>query len=187
MYSDFFLYKNCKAIDHSSLQCSIPVKLNLCSSTKHKFKDCPQAYTNQVKLSTTPLFHEQVEERMEEAHTTDLVPKQNNDQIVETIELMNRKLSLGHHETMVAARETSEPPLDSLLVPAVQQTTSQKCQQETSTDNSPTSSEEQEVWPSLPSVSAPFLEPESLDTFSTVTYIKGTENDSQYKLKKESL
>uniref|UniRef100_A0A3Q1HD29 Zinc finger CCHC domain-containing protein n=1 Tax=Anabas testudineus TaxID=64144 RepID=A0A3Q1HD29_ANATE len=49
---------NCNATDHSSLQCSIPLKCNLCSSTKHKFKDCPQAYANQVKLSTTPLFHE---------------------------------------------------------------------------------------------------------------------------------
>uniref|UniRef100_A0A3Q1IRK8 CCHC-type domain-containing protein n=1 Tax=Anabas testudineus TaxID=64144 RepID=A0A3Q1IRK8_ANATE len=51
--------KNCKATDHSSLQCSIPLKCNLCSSTKHKFKDCPQAYANRVKLSTTPLLHSQ--------------------------------------------------------------------------------------------------------------------------------
>ncbi|KAL3045933.1 hypothetical protein OYC64_014062 [Pagothenia borchgrevinki] len=41
----------CKATDHSSANCPTPVKCNLCSSENHRFKDCPHAYSNRVKLS----------------------------------------------------------------------------------------------------------------------------------------
>ena len=44
--------RNCKSSDHTTAQCPTPVKCNLCSSANHCFKDCPQAYSNRVKLST---------------------------------------------------------------------------------------------------------------------------------------
>lgn len=42
---------NCKTTDHTTVQCKVPVKCNLCSSTGHHFRDCPQAYSNKVKQS----------------------------------------------------------------------------------------------------------------------------------------
>uniref|UniRef100_A0A671XAU5 CCHC-type domain-containing protein n=1 Tax=Sparus aurata TaxID=8175 RepID=A0A671XAU5_SPAAU len=44
--------RNCKALDHTTAHCPTPVKCNLCSSANHRFKDCPQAYSNRLKLST---------------------------------------------------------------------------------------------------------------------------------------
>uniref|UniRef100_A0A671WGV7 CCHC-type domain-containing protein n=1 Tax=Sparus aurata TaxID=8175 RepID=A0A671WGV7_SPAAU len=42
--------RNCKALDHTTAHCPTPVKCNLCSSANHRFKDCPQAYSNRLKL-----------------------------------------------------------------------------------------------------------------------------------------
>lgn len=52
----------CKSKDHATSQCSAPVQCNLCSSASHRFKDCPQAYSNRVKLSaaTTEVNKEQM-------------------------------------------------------------------------------------------------------------------------------
>ncbi|KAL7399947.1 hypothetical protein ABVT39_004085 [Epinephelus coioides] len=49
--------RKCQASDHSTDQCPMPLVCNLCSSTSHRFKDCPQAYSNRVKslFVRTPL------------------------------------------------------------------------------------------------------------------------------------
>ena len=44
--------KRCKGSDHNTDQCTTPLECSLCSSTSHRFKDCPKAYSNQVKLHT---------------------------------------------------------------------------------------------------------------------------------------
>ena len=44
--------KRCKASDHNTDQCTTPLECSLCSSTSHRFRDCPKAYSNRVKLNT---------------------------------------------------------------------------------------------------------------------------------------
>ncbi|KAL3055825.1 hypothetical protein OYC64_018511 [Pagothenia borchgrevinki] len=51
------------AADHSSANCPTPVKCNLCSSENHRFKDCPYAYSNRVKLSLYEILAAPDEER----------------------------------------------------------------------------------------------------------------------------
>lgn len=45
--------RNCNAGNHSTAQCPVPIKCNLCSSESHLFRDCPQAYSNRLKQSRT--------------------------------------------------------------------------------------------------------------------------------------
>ena len=44
--------KRCKGSDHNTDQCTTPLECSLCSSTSHRFRDCPKAYSNRVKLNT---------------------------------------------------------------------------------------------------------------------------------------
>ena len=69
--------RNCKATDHTSAQCSVPVKCNLCSSPNHRFKDCPHAYSNRVKLSTARMSVASSQEHMDEEPDCNQAPISN--------------------------------------------------------------------------------------------------------------
>ena len=76
--------RNCKASDHTTAQCKVPVQCNLCSSTGHRFRDCPQAYSNRVKQSTVG------QHAIEEPENSQLLIP---DTIVEPSDIMNQQTS----------------------------------------------------------------------------------------------
>lgn len=41
--------RHCKSREHSSKECPLPRKCNLCGAETHRFRDCPQAYSNKMK------------------------------------------------------------------------------------------------------------------------------------------
>uniref|UniRef100_A0A8C5FV20 CCHC-type domain-containing protein n=1 Tax=Gadus morhua TaxID=8049 RepID=A0A8C5FV20_GADMO len=45
--------KRCKGSDHNTDQCTTPLECSPCSSTSHRFRDCPKAYSNRRRL---PIF-----------------------------------------------------------------------------------------------------------------------------------
>lgn len=41
--------RHCKSKEHGSKDCQLPKKCNLCGAESHRFRDCPQAYSNKLK------------------------------------------------------------------------------------------------------------------------------------------
>ncbi|CAK6983227.1 Zinc finger CCHC domain-containing protein 3, partial [Scomber scombrus] len=45
--------RNCQSTDHNSKDCDKPMRCNLCSSSGHTFRSCPQSYANRARQSTS--------------------------------------------------------------------------------------------------------------------------------------